>query len=80
MTEAQTVNCETDCVNSCLLGDDCPKREFREQAAQFIADTSLDTMLEMADAAVRRRALERMIGGGSSPWVFPEDGIQPEER
>lgn len=80
MTEVRTVNCEIDCVNRCLLGDDCPKRQFREQAAQFIADTPLDTMLEIADAAVRRRALERMVGDGPSQWVFPEDGIQPEER
>jgi hypothetical protein len=80
MAEVQNVNCAVDCVNGCLLGEDCPNQEFRQQAAQFIADTPLETMLEIADAAVRRRAMERMLGSEPPQWVFPEDGIQPEER
>jgi iron only hydrogenase large subunit-like protein len=66
----ETVNCATDCVNGCLLGDQCPNQEYRQQAAEFIQNTSLDDMITMADEAVRRRMLERM----SEPpkWIIPD--------
>ncbi|HIK44233.1 MAG TPA: hypothetical protein IGR64_05015 [Leptolyngbyaceae cyanobacterium M65_K2018_010] len=65
------VNCAVDCVNGCVLGDKCPNLKYTEQAAKFIADTSLDEMVEMADEAVRRKLLERV----SQPpkWVLPEE-------
>ena len=68
MTE---INCAEACTNGCVLGDDCPNLEYKEKAAQFIQDTSLDKMLEMADEAVRKKMLER----ASQPpkWVLPED-------
>lgn len=69
------VNCAVDCVNGCKLGDDCPNKTHVEEASKFIETTSLDTMLTMAEAAVRRRALER--AQAAPQWVFPEDGIQP---
>lgn len=69
--DAKQINCAEMCQNGCVLGDECPNREYTEQASQFISETSLDKMLEMADAAVRKKALERM----SAPpqWVFPEE-------
>lgn len=71
------VNCAVDCQNGCVLGEEkCPNREYRTQASKFIEETSLDTMLEMAEAAVRRRMLER--AAQPTQWVFPEDGIRPE--
>jgi iron only hydrogenase large subunit-like protein len=68
MTE---INCAEACINGCVLGDNCPNLEYKEKAAQFIQDTSLDKMLEMADEAVRKKMLER----ASQPpkWVLPED-------
>ena len=68
MTE---INCAEACVNGCVLGDNCPNLEYKEKATQFIQDTSLDKILEMADEAVRKKMLER----ASQPpkWVLPED-------
>jgi hypothetical protein len=61
------INCAVDCVNGCVLGDKCPNLEFREAAAQFIEDTSLDKMLEIAEERLRRRVTE------PPKWVLPED-------
>ncbi|MBD2194541.1 MULTISPECIES: hypothetical protein [Calothrix] len=63
----QKVNCAVDCVNGCVLGDKCPNLEFREAAAQFIEDTSLDKMLEMAEERLRRKMME------PPKWVLPDD-------
>lgn len=63
----QKINCAEACVNGCVLGDKCPNIEFREAAAQFIEDTSLDKMLEIAEERMRRRIME------PPKWVFPED-------
>ncbi|EDX84419.1 hypothetical protein S7335_2116 [Synechococcus sp. PCC 7335] len=68
------INCAVDCKNGCVLGDDCPHKDSQQQASKFIEDTSLDTMLEMAAEAVRRKQQERAAEGPK--WVFPEDGIQ----
>lgn len=63
-----TINCAEACVNGCVLGDECPNQEFQEQAAKFIQETSLDKMLELAEAARRKKQ--------SAPpqWVLPDDG------
>jgi len=68
---SQEVNCAEACVNGCILGDECPNLEYKAQAAQFIENTSLDKMLEMAEEAVRKKMLER----ASQPpqWVLPEE-------
>lgn len=63
----QKINCAEDCVNGCVLGDKCPNLEFREAAAQFIEDTSLDKMLEIAEERLRRRMME------PPKWVLPEE-------
>ena len=63
----QKINCAVDCVNGCVLGDKCPNLEFKEAAAQFIEDTSLDKMLEIAEERLRRRMME------PPKWVLPED-------
>jgi hypothetical protein len=54
-----------------VLGDECPNLEFKAQASKFIEETSLDKILEMAEAAVQRRRFER----ASEPpkWVIPDD-------
>ncbi len=63
----QKINCAEDCVNGCVLGDKCPNLEFKEAAAQFIEDTSLDKMLEIAEERLRRRTME------PPKWVLPEE-------
>ncbi len=65
------INCAEACVNGCVLGEDCPNREYTQQASQFIQDTPLDQMLAIAEEAVRRKTLER----ASQPpkWILPED-------
>ncbi|MBE9063391.1 hypothetical protein [cf. Phormidesmis sp. LEGE 11477] len=68
------INCAVDCKNGCVLGAECPHKESQQQTSKFIEDTSLDTMLEMAAEAVRRKQQERAAAGPK--WVFPEDGIQ----
>ncbi len=67
------INCAVDCKDGCVLGAQCPHRESQEQTAEFIENTSLDTMLEMAAEAVRRKQQERTREGPK--WVYPEDGI-----
>ncbi len=63
------IDCATACVNGCILGDQCPNREYQAQASQFIQEKSLDEMIALAEEAARKRAME------PPKWVFPEDGI-----
>ncbi len=69
--KTMAVNCAVDCKDGCVLGNDCPNLKYTAEASKFIADTSLDDLLAMADGAVRRKMLER----ASQPpkWVLPED-------
>ncbi|HIK57385.1 MAG TPA: hypothetical protein IGS37_19750 [Synechococcales cyanobacterium M55_K2018_004] len=71
--EPNQVNCKVDCVNGCILGDRCPNLEYKAQAAQFIAKTSLDDMLAIAEEALRKKMTQ------PTQWVFPDDGIKPGE-
>ncbi|WP_449420046.1 hypothetical protein [Phormidium nigroviride] len=61
-----TVNCAVECVNGCILGDQCPKREYAAATSSFIENTSLDKMLEMAEEAVRKKRSE------PPKWVIPD--------
>jgi hypothetical protein len=63
----ENVNCAVDCVNGCILGDKCPNLQYREQAAKFIQETSLDDMLAMAEEAVRKKMM------APPQWVLPDD-------
>ncbi|MDB9536674.1 hypothetical protein PN451_12695 [Dolichospermum planctonicum CS-1226] len=63
----QKINCAEACVNGCVLGDKCPHIEFRESTSKFIAETSLDKMLEIAEERLRKKMTE------PPKWVFPED-------
>lgn len=74
------VNCAVDCKDGCVLGDQCPHKDSQQEASKFIENTSLDSMLEMAAEAVRRKQDERKSQAGEGPkWVFPEEGIQPPQ-
>lgn len=61
------VNCAVDCIDGCILGDRCPKQEYREEASKFIEDTSLDKMLEIAEIARMKKLT------APPQWVIPDD-------
>jgi hypothetical protein len=63
----QKINCAEACVNGCVLGDKCPNLEFKEATSQFIQETSLDKMLEMAEVARLKKLTE------PPKWILPED-------
>lgn len=65
--DKQTVNCAVECTNGCILGDDCPHREHAAEATQFIEETSLDDILQMAEAARLKKLTE------PTKWVIPDD-------
>lgn len=64
---SQTVNCAVDCVNGCVLGDDCPNKEYATQASKFMQETSLDKMHEIAEAARLKKMME------PPKWVIPDE-------
>jgi len=66
------INCEQACANGCVLGNQCPHREYAAQASQFINNTSLDQMLEMAEEALRKKR-EQPPQEQSPQWVMPDD-------
>jgi hypothetical protein len=61
-----TVDCAVACVNGCILGDKCPKREYAAATSSFIENTSLDKILEMAEEAVKKKRME------PPKWVIPD--------
>jgi hypothetical protein len=61
------INCAEACVNGCVLGEKCPNTEFRDATAKFIAETSLDQMLEIAEERLKKRMTE------PPKWVLPEN-------
>ena len=65
--EHKQVNCQVDCVNGCILGENCPNTEYREAVSKFIEDTPLDKMLEIAEAARMKKMIE------PPKWILPDD-------
>ncbi|MGF1676630.1 MAG: hypothetical protein ACFCUV_23580 [Rivularia sp. (in: cyanobacteria)] len=65
--EEQKINCAQACVNGCVLGDKCPNIEYRDQASQFIQDTSLEKMLEIAEIARMKKLSE------PPKWIIPDE-------
>ncbi|MCM1982502.1 hypothetical protein [Lyngbya confervoides] len=65
-----TVNCAVECVNGCVLGDDCPHQAYREAASKFIQNTSIDRMVEIAEESLHKR-LTRSIQGDNLPDLPP---------
>ncbi|MCY7277060.1 MAG: hypothetical protein LH702_25870 [Phormidesmis sp. CAN_BIN44] len=61
------VNCAETCKDGCILGDDCPNTEYKEQTAKFIQETSLDQMIAMAEEAIRKKRTD------PPKWILPED-------
>jgi hypothetical protein len=61
-----TVNCAEACVDGCILGDKCPNQEFVSEASNFINETSLDKMLEIAEAARIKKLTQ------PPQWIIPD--------
>ncbi len=61
------VDCATACVNGCILGDQCPNREYAAKATKFIQEVSLDRMHEIAAEALRKKLT------APPQWILPED-------
>ncbi|NCO75233.1 MAG: hypothetical protein GW795_03385 [Cyanobacteria bacterium] len=63
----RTVNCQIECVNGCILGQECPNQKFAQETTKFIENTSLDKILEMAEIARFKKI--------TSPpkWIIPDD-------
>jgi hypothetical protein len=53
-------------VNGCVLGDKCPNLEYIPETENFINNTSLDQMLEMAEEAMRKKRMQ------PPTWVLPD--------
>ncbi len=45
---SRQVNCKEECVNGCILGDQCPNLQYLAEARKFLAEKSMDDMLEIA--------------------------------
>lgn len=60
------VNCAEACVNGCIMGEKCPKKEYSTEASKFIQGTSLDKMLEIAEEARRKKLTE------PPKWIIPD--------
>ncbi len=61
------INCAVDCAKGCILGDQCPHRQYIADATKFIDNTSLDQILEIADEAVRKKIT------APPQWILPDD-------
>lgn len=64
---SKTVNCQVECLNGCILGEECLNKEFVAKTSQFIENTSLDKMLEMAEIARLKKISE------PPKWIIPDD-------
>lgn len=62
-----TVNCKIDCINGCILNEQCPNQAFIEETSKFIENTSLDKILEMAEAARLKKLTE------PPKWIIPDE-------
>lgn len=51
----RTVDCAVECVNGCILGDDCPHQEYRKAASKFIQEKSMDDILKIAEDSLIER-------------------------
>lgn len=61
------INCAEACINGCVLGERCPNLEYKAKTTQFINETSLDKILEIAEDAVRKKRME------PPKWILPEE-------
>jgi hypothetical protein len=56
--ESQAVNCAVECVNGCILGEQCPHREHLAATTQFMQEKSMDQILAIAEERIRKKFAE----------------------
>ena len=61
------INCVVDCAKGCILGDKCPHLEHVAHVSEFIKETPLSKMLEIAEAARLKKLTQ------PPQWVIPDD-------
>lgn len=61
-----TVNCAEVCINGCVLGDKCPKKEYVAEASKFLQETSIEKMHEIAEEARRKKLMQ------PPQWIIPD--------
>jgi hypothetical protein len=64
---SKAVNCQVECFNGCILGEECPNQEFVAETSKFLENTSLDKMLEIAEIARLKKISE------PPKWIIPDD-------
>lgn len=47
---SRQVNCQEECKDGCILGDQCPHLEYLAKARKFISETSVDKLIEISDS------------------------------
>ena len=44
------VNCQEECASGCVLGKECPHLEYLEKTRKFLAETSIDKLIEISES------------------------------
>ena len=47
---SRQVNCQEECANGCVLGDQCPNLEYLAKARKLLAETSIDKLIEISNS------------------------------
>lgn len=47
---SRQVNCQEECTNGCILGDQCPNLEYLAKARKLLEETPLDKLIEISDS------------------------------
>ncbi len=47
---SRQVNCQEECSNGCVLGEQCPHLEYLAKARKLLAETSIDKLIEISDS------------------------------
>jgi hypothetical protein len=66
METTPTLDCAKTCINGCIQPNNCPSQQHVSAAADFIGETSIDQMHEIAEAARRKKL------AAPPQWVIPE--------
>lgn len=47
---SRQVNCQEECTNGCVLGDQCPNLEYLAKARKLLAETPIDKLIEISNS------------------------------
>lgn len=66
MANSTSIDCATACTEGCVQPEQCPGQHHVQEAADFISNTSLEDMHEIAEAARRKKLM------APPQWVIPD--------